>query len=432
MYDRVELTLKAGNGGNGAITFRREKFVPYGGPFGGDGGDGGDAVVKATGSVSTLRAYKHKKHFVAPNGGNGQTKKKHGADGEDMVLQVPLGTMVIARSDTGEDIVMADLEEEGQFVVVAHGGHGGRGNVHFATSTNQTPRIAEEGKPGQQQNIILELRLIADAGIIGFPNAGKSSLLAAVSSATPKIADYPFTTLEPELGSVTVDGNTFILAEIPGLIEGAHLGKGLGHYFLRHAMRTKVLIHLIDGSSDNPSDNMLKVNAELNQYDPVLAKKPQIVAISKIDLAGPSSRKEEIKVSFETSGITPVFISSVTGEGLKELLDETWRLIQLQNIRIKALLVSSVPVLTPKPLSAPKVHRVGKTFVLVDRHLERAMEDLDLSVPEDRRELDVELDKRGVNKVLDKSGVKSGDTIRCGQKEFKWFKDENRNHGRNV
>ena len=238
MLDRVEIKVKSGEGGRGAVTFRREKFIPYGGPFGGDGGKGGDIYIQADSSINTLRAYKHIRSFKAEKGQNGMTKGKHGKNGEDLILKVPPGTLIYRKSEEGEPYLIADLENDGQKMLVARGGRGGWGNIHFATATNQAPRVAQPGQSGQDRELILELRLIADVGIIGYPNVGKSSLLACLSAAKPKIADYPFTTLEPVLGVVERPETHFVLAEIPGLIEGAHSGKGLGINFLRHAMRT--------------------------------------------------------------------------------------------------------------------------------------------------------------------------------------------------
>ena len=327
MIDRVEIVVKAGNGGDGAISFRHEKYVPFGGPDGGAGGDGGDIIVMADSSVSTLADYRYRRHYRAPSAGHGKGKNKHGANGEDLVLTVPVGTVVFRKAETGENEVLADLLESGQQVVVAKGGSGGLGNASFASSTNQAPRIAEKGDLGEEGSLILELRLIADVGIIGYPNVGKSTLLAVASAAKPKIADYPFTTLSPILGVVELVEQRFVLAEIPGLIEGAHLGRGLGHDFLRHATRTKMFIHLVGGHTPSPVEDMIKVNNELNLYDPAMAQKRQLVAVNKIDLPEVRVRLPEIESDFAAAGVRAFFISAETGEGVPELMAETARML---------------------------------------------------------------------------------------------------------
>ena len=328
MFDKVGIEVKAGDGGNGAVSFRREKFVPFGGPDGGDGGNGGDVVVVAEAEVTSLKMLARRKSYRAASGGNGGRKKKHGKKGENLLLAVPAGTMVSYKSQIGDNAVIADLDQPGQQVVLAKGGKGGFGNTHFATATNQAPQNAQKGEPGEENSIILELKLIADVGLIGYPNVGKSSLLAAVSAAKPRIASYPFTTREPVLGVVEVGQLGFVLAEIPGLIDGAHLGRGLGHDFLRHIMRTKILIHLVDGSSPSPVDDMIRVNTELGLFDSSLAQKPQLVAVNKIDLPQVGARLAELKEGFKSVGTRVLFVSAVSGEGTAELMAEAMRLLQ--------------------------------------------------------------------------------------------------------
>ena len=252
MFDRVGIEVKAGAGGDGVISFRREKFVPFGGPDGGDGGDGGDVIIMADSSVDSLRVFGRRRFYRAADGKDGKGKGKHGKKGENLILTVPVGTVVLRKTQIVDDALIADLKQPGQQVVVTKGGRGGLGNTHFASPTNQAPRIAQGGETGEENSIILEMRLIADVGIIGYPNVGKSTLLAAASAAKPKIASYPFTTCEPILGVAEVGQRSLVLAEIPGLIDGAHLGRGLGHDFLRHIVRTKILIHLVDGSAASP------------------------------------------------------------------------------------------------------------------------------------------------------------------------------------
>jgi GTP-binding protein len=328
MFDKAGIVVKAGDGGNGIVSFRREKFVPFGGPDGGDGGNGGDVIVVADASVTNLKMLARKRYYRAANGKNGGSKKRHGKKGKDLLLSVPVGTVVSYKSQIGDKTIIADLDQPGEQAVVAKGGKGGFGNTHFATSTNQAPQTAQKGEEGEENSIILELKLIADVGLIGYPNVGKSTLLAAVSAAKPKIASYPFTTREPILGVVEVGNLSFVLAEIPGLIDGAHLGRGLGHDFLRHIMRTKVLIHLVDGSSPSAVDDMIRVNTELGLFDSSLAKKPQLVAVNKIDLPQVRERLEEIKNSFASIGAKALFVSAATGEGVSELVAQAARLLQ--------------------------------------------------------------------------------------------------------
>ena len=322
MYDKVEIRVKAGDGGDGAVSFRREAHVPRGGPDGGDGGDGGSVIIGADPSVTSLRLFNQDRLYEAKPGEHGKAKKQHGKNGQDLIIKVPVGTIALDRSRAGELALLADCEQPEQQAVLVKGGKGGFGNTHYVSSTNQTPRIAQKGEVGAELALILELRLIADVGIIGFPNAGKSTLLTAVSAARPKIADYPFTTLEPVLGVVEVGLKRFVIAEIPGLIEGAHLGKGLGHDFLRHIVRTKILIHLIDGSSASPVEDRVKVNSELTLYDAALAKKPQIVVINKIDLPQVQERLAEIKGDFKTTGVPVLFVSAAMWEGVGALIAE--------------------------------------------------------------------------------------------------------------
>lgn len=328
MFDRSQITVKAGDGGNGVISFRHEKFVPYGGPDGGDGGDGGDVIILADRNTSSLRAFRYKRHYQAASGKHGKGKNRHGKKGESLTLTVPAGTVVSLKSEIGGDSIIADLSQPGQSAVVVRGGKGGRGNARFATSTNQAPQTAEEGTEGEARELLLELKLIADVGVIGYPNVGKSTLLAAVSAAKPKIASYPFTTLEPVLGMVELGRQSFVLAEIPGLIEGAHLGKGLGHDFLRHIMRTRVLIHLLDGGSAAPAEDLTHLNTELSLFDSALAKKPQLVAVNKLDLPQVRQRQEEIKQSFADIGTEVFFVSAVSGEGIPELLAAAAKIVQ--------------------------------------------------------------------------------------------------------
>ena len=326
--DRAKIYVKAGNGGNGIVSFRREKYVPRGGPDGGDGGRGGDVIVRVNPHLQTLLDYRYKQHFKADRGAHGQGSNKTGKSGKNLIIHVPPGT-IIKDFETAE--IIADLIEPGESVVVAKGGKGGRGNARFATPTNQAPRTSEPGTPGEEKTILLELKLIADVGLVGFPNAGKSTLLARVSRATPKIADYPFTTLKPNLGYVKIgDDFSFLMADIPGLIEGASDGKGLGLQFLRHIERTKLLLFLIDSTVEDVEKDYLILKNELSTYSKILVTKPKVIAFSKSDLLD-----KELKQSLpqKLDGAKTRYFSSVTGENVKELLFEIKQ--QLENLPLK-------------------------------------------------------------------------------------------------
>lgn len=318
--DYVKIYVKAGDGGRGCVSFRREKYVPRGGPDGGDGGKGGDVIVKASSELHTLLDHRYQKTYKAQRGQHGQGSNKTGKDGEDLIIKVPVGTVV--KLENGE--ILADLDEEGKQVVVAKGGRGGYGNARFATPTNQAPRYAQPGEKGEERYIILELKLLADVGLIGLPNAGKSTLISVITSAKPKIADYPFTTLSPVLGVVKYgDYLSFVVADIPGLIEGAHKGAGLGHQFLRHVERTSILLHLVDVSDTVNSDPCLdyeKIQKELELYNPELIKKPVAVVGTKIDLAYEGTRLRKLKDYCESKKIDFFAITAVKKEGIDQLL----------------------------------------------------------------------------------------------------------------
>ncbi len=319
--DEAHIHVQAGNGGNGVCSFRREKFVPRGGPDGGDGGNGGSVVLQASHRLTTLLDLRYQQHYEAKPGAPGQGRNKHGKTADDVVVPVPVGTLILDE-ETGEPV--ADLTEDGQRCIVAQGGHGGRGNTHFATSTNQTPTRCEPGRPGETRELRLKLKLLADVGLIGFPNAGKSTLIAAISAARPKIADYPFTTLVPNLGVVRVDHEqSFVVADIPGLIEGAHEGKGLGQQFLRHIERTSLLLHLIDISEWSPEDPVSAfetLRTELIAYDPTLKKRPFAVVGTKLDLQGDGTRWAALRHYCKTKRLRCFGISAATREGLDELV----------------------------------------------------------------------------------------------------------------
>jgi GTP-binding protein len=322
--DEAKVYIASGAGGNGCVSFRREKFIEFGGPNVGDGGRGGDVVVEAVTGLNTLIDYRYQQHFKAQRGGNGMGKDRAGANGKDVVLKVPVGTQVY--EEDGETL-LADLTEVGQRVTIAEGGNGGFGNAHFKSSTNRAPRHANPGQPGEEHTIRLRLKLIADAGLIGLPNAGKSTFLAAVSAAKPKIADYPFTTLHPQLGVVEVDGREFVLADLPGLIEGAHEGTGLGDRFLGHTERCRVLLHLIDGTSDDAGEAYKIVRGELEAYGHGLINKPEIVALSKSDALTKDAIKTQAGRLKKACKKTPLVLSAQSGDGVQEALRALLKII---------------------------------------------------------------------------------------------------------
>jgi len=326
--DQAKIFVRSGDGGGGAVSFRREKFIEYGGPDGGDGGRGGDVWIEAVEGLNTLIDYRYQQHFKAQTGQHGMGRQRHGAAGEDVVLKVPVGTQVY---EEDRETLIADLERPGQRVLLAKGGNGGWGNVHFKGPVNQAPRHANPGLPGEERWIWLRLKLIADAGLVGLPNAGKSTFLAATSAARPKIADYPFTTLTPNLGVVDLSSNErFVIADIPGLIEGASEGAGLGTKFLGHVERTAVLIHLVDATQDDPPGAWKTIRGELEAYGEGLGQRPELTVLNKID-AIPDDLRDDIAADFEEkTGVRPRLVSGVSGEGVTELLREAWRLVRKQ------------------------------------------------------------------------------------------------------
>jgi GTP-binding protein len=419
MFDKITITVLGGKGGDGAITFRREKFVPYGGADGGDGGDGGDVIIKADLAVSNYHMLIHKGLYKAKDGAQGHNKKMHGKRGDDLVMNVPVGTIVYEANSSGP-VILGDLRAPGANLVVVPGGRGGWGNVRYASPTNQTPRLAQVGAQGEKKTLELELRLIADAGIIGYPNVGKSSLLAAASAAKPAIANYPFTTREPELGVVEFEDTTFVLAEIPGLIEGAAQGRGLGHDFLRHSTRTKILVHLIDGSSESPITDMIKVNNELSLYDPDLMRKPQIAVINKIDLPEVRSRIEQLTAEFKSAGVDVRFVSAATGEGVKELMKAVLKVLKENEVKPEPE-PETVKVFRPQPTHQHlAVTKEGDTYVVRSPDIERVAARVDLEAPNVRSQLRGLLVRKGLGRLLENAGIQGGDKVRCGDAEFEW------------
>ena len=419
MLDRVEIEVEAGAGGNGVVSFRREKYVPRGGPDGGDGGRGGSVVLVASPALTTLAGFRRRRRYCAQGGRHGEGGKRHGRSGVDLVIPVPVGTIVrrVGGSELGE--VVADLTVPAQPVVVVRGGKGGRGNARFATSTRQAPRIAERGQRGEQARLRLDLKLLSDVGIVGLPNAGKSTLLRAVSAARPKVADYPFTTLEPVLGVVEVGYESFVLADLPGIIEGAHEGAGLGHQFLRHVERTRVLLHLVDGSRPDPVADLETLNRELAWYSDELGRKGQQVVVNKLDLAEVRAGRAELDARLRAQGHDPVFISAATREGMADLLR---RLLDLLSaIEVPAPPSSEVPVLRPRGRQPRVTVTKGDgLFVVEGEGPVSVVEMMGLESEEARLEVRRRLTRMGVVSALRRAGVRVGDRVRFGTVEMEW------------
>ena len=348
MVYKREIIVRGGHGGDGCVSFRREKYVPFGGPDGGDGGVGGNVVIVASPNLVDLSWMGWKKEFVAENGRRGGGWRKRGKKGADLAISVPVGTMVFTKADSGEEILLADLSTPGQKVLVAKGGRGGLGNARFATAVNQAPEIASKGKSGEERHIVLEVKLITDICIVGHPNSGKSTLLSAVSRAKPEIADYPFTTRQPILGVMPDDRRDFIVAEIPGLVEGAHLGKGLGNEFLRHVERTKLLVYLLDGSSPTVIDDLTTLDKEIALYKG-LAQKPKIVAVNKIDLPEVQACLPAVKQCFAKLGVTVFYISAVSGQAVLELTRKAMEMVEQASQDEEIISQAQIAVFRPKP-----------------------------------------------------------------------------------
>ncbi|MCY8145493.1 GTPase ObgE [Bacillus inaquosorum] len=424
--DQVKVYVKGGDGGNGMVAFRREKYVPKGGPAGGDGGKGGDVVFEVDEGLRTLMDFRYKKHFKAIRGEHGMSKNQHGRNADDMVIKVPPGT-VVTDDDTKQ--VIADLTEHGQQAVIARGGRGGRGNSRFATPANPAPQLSENGEPGKERYVVLELKVLADVGLVGFPSVGKSTLLSVVSSAKPKIADYHFTTLVPNLGMVeTDDGRSFVMADLPGLIEGAHQGIGLGHQFLRHIERTRVIVHVIDMSGlegRDPYEDYVTINQELSEYNLRLTERPQIIVANKMDMPQAAENLEAFKEKLTDD--YPVFpVSAVTREGLRELLFEVAN--QLEN-------TPEFPLYDEEELTQNRVMYTMENeevpfnitrdpdgvFVLSGDSLERLFKMTDFSRDESVKRFARQMRGMGVDEALRERGAKDGDIIRLLEFEFEFI-----------
>lgn len=418
-YDEAKIHVRSGDGGDGMISFRREKYVRQGGPDGGDGGRGGDVIFVASSHLNSLVTFQRNKHYRAGNGVHGTVQRMNGASGEDLRLETPPGT-IIRSAETGD--ILADLTEPGQEVVILAGGRGGRGNQHFANSRQQAPRIAERGEPGEELWLTLELKLIADVGVAGVPNAGKSTLLSAVSAARPKIGNYPFTTLQPNLGVVTIDDyDTIVLADIPGLIEGASEGVGLGHDFLRHIERTKVLIHLLDGMAEAPLADWTMINNELALYNPDLPAKPQLVVLNKIDLPDVRAREPEIRAAITRAGYPFMSISAVTGEGVKAMLYEVKRMVDATPESRHEPSGEPVVIRPPIDEQAFTIKREGNhTWRVRGKDIERVAAMTYFEFDDSLMRFQTALAKSGITAALTAAGVKIGDTVFIGDQELEW------------
>ncbi|WP_332694190.1 GTPase ObgE [Halalkalibacter lacteus] len=423
--DKVKVYVKGGDGGNGQVSYRREKYVPDGGPAGGDGGRGASVVFEVEEGLRTLMDFRYKRHFKASRGEHGRPKNQHGKNAEDMVVKVPPGTTVIDEQ-TGQ--VVADLTEHGQRAVIAKGGRGGRGNTRFATPVNPAPDIAENGEPGQERDVILELKVLADVGLVGFPSVGKSTLLSVVSAAKPKIADYHFTTITPNLGVVETDDNrSFVMADLPGLIEGAHEGVGLGHQFLRHIERTRVIVHVVDMSAlegRDPYEDFLKINDELKQYNLRLLERPQIIVANKMDMPESKENLEIFKEKLDED--YPIFpISAISKQGIRELL---------LTVADKIEETPEFPLYEETEDSTRVIYRHEKsevpfvitrdddgTFVLSGEALERLLKMTDLTRDESIRRFSRQMRGMGIDDALRERGAKDGDLVRIMKFEFEFI-----------
>jgi GTP-binding protein len=421
--DEVDIQVNSGKGGNGIVHFRKEKFINRGGPDGGDGGKGGKIIFEVNEHLNTLENFRHKSIFKAQEGKRGGPNNRRGKSGDDLIIQIPPGTVIYEGVQKSK---LADLTIDGQTAVICKGGRGGRGNKRFANSRTQAPRIAEKGEPGEEKELHLELKLIADVGIIGMPNAGKSSLLAAITNAKPKIANYPFTTLVPNLGVVTVDDdNTFVMADIPGLIEGAHTGLGLGDQFLRHIQRTKILIHLIDGLSNDPVADFSQINSELTLFDPNLTDKEQIVIINKIDLPQVEEDQERITNQFRKFGVQVQFISALARINLDDVLWKSVNLLSEYSKKAKEEIdEENLPVYHPESREKQfTLHQNDDGWVIKGAAIERAAAMTYWEYFASIRRFHRILEAMGIADELRINGIREGDTVKIGDHELTWAQE---------
>ncbi len=439
MIDTVRLNIKAGDGGNGCVSFLREKFRPRGGPNGGDGGNGGNAYIVGDGSINTLLHLKFNSTMYVDRGGHGKGKGQRGANGEDTVIKVPLGTVVWRMLRGGEREFLTDITDDTPRLV-AQGGAGGWGNAHYVSPTNQEPMLSQRGERGDYVVLFLELKLLADVGLLARPNAGKSTLISRCSAAKPRIADYPFTTVEPVLGVVTTRGQDFVMMEVPGLLEGAHEGVGLGDQFLRHAERARLYVHVLDGLSEDPVADFHMINRELQEFNPALAHKPQVIAVNKIDVTEVRERQDELAAALrEAAAQSPVlsngadtpifFISAVSGEGVDPMLGQVIEMMERVAEHEAAMLADEEPVEDAptrpnrrrQPAEPVSFYKDRGVYVVKSEQLER------LSALADTRDYRVllqlwrEMNRLGIARKLAEAGIEPGDTIRIGRAEMEWF-----------
>lgn len=419
-YDQARIYVKGGDGGSGAVAFRREKYVPEGGPSGGDGGRGGSVVFVADEGLRTLVDFRYKRQYKADRGDHGQPKNMHGKGGEDLVIRIPVGTL-IKDADNGQ--VLADITEQGQRVIIAHGGRGGRGNARFLSNSNKAPTLSENGEPGVDHWLMLELKLLADVGLVGFPNVGKSTIISRVSAAKPKIADYHFTTLVPNLGVVDIeDGESFVIADIPGLIEGAHTGAGLGHDFLRHTERTKLILHILDisGSEErDPLNDFKIIQEELRLYRTRLDERPVLVVANKMDVSGAEENLERLRIELgEQYKIYPV--SAATGEGLSTLMYDISTM--LPDLPIPELEFHQVEhrLTQVKEDERFKITREDEIFVVSGKEIERHLAMTYFESDEGLRRFQKILSVMGIDNALRAQGIKVGDKVKIVDLEFEW------------
>ena len=417
--DRVKISIKAGNGGNGSRSFLRTKLTMNGGPDGGDGGKGGDIIFRATQNMNTLYSFRFKKKFYAENGLDGKKQLKTGANGNDLVIDVPCGTVII---DAETNKVIADLSEDGMIFTALKGGAGGHGNAYFKSSVKQAPAFSQMGVETKERQVILELKTIADVGLVGYPNVGKSTLLSVISNANPKIANYPFTTIYPNLGVVEVKGQTFVVADIPGLIEGASEGLGLGHYFLKHVERVRLIVHLIDASESegrNIFDDYEKINLELEKYSAELAKTPQIVVFSKIDELDDNSLNQKINDFEKKYSIRPMPISAILHEGVEQLKNTI--LQNLQKIPKKPPVKIEMFDFDKPDLSSVEIRQENRTFIVEGGKIDNFVRGIVLDDPRSFAYFQTTLQEMGIIDLLKDKGLRNGDTVRIKNIEFEWI-----------
>ena len=426
MIDTVRINVKAGDGGDGCVSFLRLKYQPRGGPDGGDGGGGGSAYIVGDASINTLLHLKYNSTFYLRRGAHGKGKNQRGANGKDTEIRVPLGTVVWRMRRDGSRDFLADITSE-QPALVARGGEGGWGNARFVSATNQEPMLAQSGSKGEYSVLWLELKLLADVGLLAKPNAGKSTLIARCSAARPKVADYPFTTVEPALGVVTHGGQDFVMMEIPGLLEGAHRGVGLGHQFLRHAERARLYVHLIDGLSADPAGDYLMLNRELREFSPMLAAKPQVVAVSKLDTTDTRELRDviadELRRVMEPADAPIHFISAVSGEGVDRLLGELVGILSNAPLPGRDEPEWDVAAAAPAPAARRPLgfYRDGEVYVVESERLERLTARADMRDYRVLLQLWREMTRLGIARRLEEAGITAGDTIRIGNAELEWF-----------